>query len=192
MPEFSFSAPPAPETGAWTPTDMGLLAWSYDPATTNQVFQPTAGVQHYTRIKVGKALTISNVKLQIAVASSSEDANCFVSVYSIGGTRLGVSADQSVGFRSAGEKTVAITVDSEKSLSIAERSEFWVGLLMGTQGTTPGKFGCGASSGVSANLGTSGATLRSGSAGSGLTAAPASFTPSSLAAVQGPILYGIT
>jgi hypothetical protein len=103
----------------WSYRDHGLNACSMnDPVTATTAFASLSGQPIYTKIPVRVAsVNFATVRLIIAAAGTGATslANCFVGVYSSTGTRLGVSADQSVAWATTGEKAIAIVADEGKS-----------------------------------------------------------------------------
>lgn len=183
----------------WSYRDHGLKACSLDdPAMATTSFAPEGGKPLYVQVPVRVASAdFSTVRLVVATAGTGATAlaNCFVAVYSSTGTRLGVSADQSASWATAGEKGVSVTVDSGQSLTIAGGSEVfvWVSILVGTQSTTAVQFRAATATATVPNfaMAAAGKTLRAGTTGTGKTTAPTSFTPSELASTQGPTLAGV-
>lgn len=181
--------------GAFTANDHGLQACSCsDPAEANQGFQMAAGVATYHKVKVPHDMTISSLKYVVTQAGTGGGAaNGFLEVFNSAGTRIGTGPDQAAAFATTGEKTVAITVVGGQSLSITggPNAYVWVGVLLGTAfAGTQAQLRSLNGSAVSGNFNVTGANMRAGSLGAGLSALPSSFTPGSLTASAGPVLVG--
>jgi hypothetical protein len=155
------------------PLDQGFIAWTFDGALTGTA-GPSSGGVRLARIILRRAATISNIWVSVITAGATLTAGeSFVGLYSAGGTRLAVSADQSTSWTSAGVKQIALTASYAAAPGI-----YYAALL--TNGTTPPVFaatGPGSNSPVNANLTIS--TGRALSGPSAQTSLPASITMSS-------------
>ncbi len=166
-----------PDMSPATPSDHGLLAWTYDPiCATNTYLLPTAGLAQVVRVYIRKATTISNIWCYIAGSGGVGLSNSYVALYQ-NGTRLTQSTDQSTAWQSSGTKTIAITPQTVTAGNV--EVVFWVGAW----GTAP-TFGRAAGiSSISAGL--SAANSRFATADSGLTTtAPASLGTKSALSVS--------
>ncbi|NUQ95301.1 MAG: hypothetical protein HOY79_01620 [Streptomyces sp.] len=154
------------------PADQGLIAWTSDGIATGSA-NPASGGVRLGRIILRRAATITNIWLSVVTAGSGlASGQSFVGLYSPSGTQLGVSADQSTAFASAGVKQIALTSPYTAAAGI-----YYVALL--TNATTPPAFaamGPPTNSPANANLTVS--TGRTLSGPSGQTALPASITMS--------------
>ncbi|MGW4270888.1 hypothetical protein ACWEGQ_00625 [Streptomyces seoulensis] len=161
----------------WTPSDHGMAAWSFDPAacsTTGTTL--SAGYVYLTEIVLRQATTISKVHVVLGSAGSGLTANqCLAGLYTTAGTRVGVTADMSATWTSAGSKAMALT-----GSYAAAAGRYYVALLVA--GTTSPTFACGSTLGNSftpgnANLSVGG--YRFCRFGPSQTSLPASVTLSS-------------
>lgn len=157
-----------------SPNDQGFIAWTADAATTNTAANPASGGVRLGRIILRRSATISYIWLCIVTAGASLTANeSFVGLYSSSGTQLGVSADQSSVWTTAGIYKTALT-----SPYSASAGTYYVAIL--SNGTTIPAFTAttgGAQSAANANL-----TVSTGRALSGpgsQASLPASITMSS-------------
>lgn len=168
----------AHDAALWLPSDHGYLAWTVDPAiATSSTILATAGVLYGVKLKLGAAATISTISIHVTTAGNTL-TNTFVALYDSGGTRRGVSANQSSVFNSSGLYDVALT-----GSYAATAGTYYVAVLCGSASTMP-TLNRGANStvlndGLAASDG-----FRCWSSGTGQTAAPASVTLSGTAAVS--------
>ena len=156
------------------PADQGFIAWTFDAGVVGGSASPSSGGVRLGRIILRRAATISYIWLSVVTAGSGLTANqSFVGLYSSSGTQLGVSADQSSSWASAGFKQIALTTPYT-----AAAGTYYVALL--TNGTTVPAFafmGGITNAPVNANLTVS--TGRALSGPSSQTSLPASITMSS-------------
>ncbi|WP_217545559.1 hypothetical protein [Streptomyces sp. GbtcB6] len=163
--------------GMWRPADQGLLAWTMDPASCTPAGSSlSTGVIYFTKIILRNAATISSLCAVIGTAGSGLTANqCLAGLYTSSGTRVGVTADMSTTWNSAGDKNMALT-----SSYAAAAGTYYIALLV--NGTTSPVFAAGSSLG--ANFTPGNAHLASGNyrfcrSASGQTSLPASYTMTS-------------
>jgi len=181
--------------GAWLPQsspqpeDLGLAAWSYDPAVasgTGTKMGTTgtagAGVLQLIKIPLRAAKTITNVRLYLSAAGSGLTSNQnYVGVYSASGALFATSGGQASKWNNgpAGIVDAALQGGPFTVGGPGSGGFIWVAILW--NGTTAPTFlrtgnldpGC-------ANGTLSAAQSRYGSVLSGLTSLPASVTPSSI------------
>lgn len=158
------------------PSDASILAWNFDHRFANGQSTATAGTLFMARLEVPSAITATNLLLAIQTAGSTLTASQnLAGLYNSAGTRLGQTADQSGTWTSTDIKEMALT--SPVALTAGT---YYIGIL--ANGTTPPQFvRTIGSSGLTAfaNRGTTAATARWSTAGTGLTALPASVTMAS-------------
>lgn len=162
--------------------DRGLIAWSWDPSLQPGAGNPTTGVLNLTRVQIRRPVTITNLVASVAVAGVTLTAGQnFGALYDSAGTRVGVTADQTAAWGSAGNKTMALTASY-----LAAQGFYWVALL--SNGTTAPQFvrAPTSTSGLN-NLGATVATAFSGTFGAAQTTTPASITPGTIA--LNPVTY---
>lgn len=167
---------PSGTPDVWVPSDYGLLGWSYPPEVVQNNAVVSNGVVTLIKIKLSTAQTITNVIAHVTTAGSALTSNQnFAALYNSSGNRLGVTADQSSAWASAGTKIMTLTTPVSVSAGT-----YYVALL--ANASTPPAFGCttGGSSTMIANLGGTGASARFGSVLSAQTSMPSSFTPSAV------------
>ncbi|NED75384.1 hypothetical protein G3I51_24275 [Streptomyces sp. SID9944] len=158
----------------WTPTDHGLAAWSFDPAAcTTTGTALSVGYIYLVGVVLRQAATISKLGVVLGAAGSGlTSGQCLAGLYSAAGTRVGITADQSTAWASAGSKTMSLTGSYS-----AAAGRYYVALLV--NGTTSPTFACGSTLG--ANFTPGNANLAAGSyrfcrSASGQTSLPASIT----------------
>jgi hypothetical protein len=180
------------------PDQNGLKAWTLPPDEVHggvTWFEPTAGVLYVIEADVPEALSAALTKVwwhQPAAPSATDMANVFLGVYSKAGVLLGKTANQATVVQTSGVHSATLTAEVGKALtSPAGRNEkFRLGLLVGTQNTGAikvrvpvagdGSFGL-------VNIGIAAAPYRAGTVGTGLSALPASFDPTTMG--TGPLLF---
>jgi hypothetical protein len=87
----------------------GLLGWAYDPVSCNGGAASPSGVLTGSRVHLLKDSTVTNLVLVVSVAGAGLiSGRCFAVLYSTAGTVLGVTADQSVAWATAGSKSMAL------------------------------------------------------------------------------------
>lgn len=127
---------------AWQPGDgAGLLTWAYDPEGSNGAqTAPTAGQLVLVRQRVTQdtLLTGGGVVVMGAASGATALANCYVAAIDRAGVTRGVSADQAAAWTTTGGKRAAYTANAGQTLLIAGTDRwYWIGVLVGTQSTTP-------------------------------------------------------
>lgn len=96
-------------TGIWTPANSGLIAWSMDPMScyiAGGVL--SAGFLYLQAVIIPKAGNITNLIIDIATAGASLTSGQNHAFLYQGGTRLGVTADQTTAWQTLGAKVMAI------------------------------------------------------------------------------------
>lgn len=161
-------------TGNFAPVDHGYATWSCDPQqATSSTALTAAGVMHLIKVRLPAAATITGVHLRITNTASGL-ANSYVALYDSGGTRRGVSADQSStgsNWQSSGAKDVPFT-----GTYAAAAGTYYVGILCGTAGTLPTISRSSNSNVVNDGLTAAGGYRASAHATTGLSATAASLT----------------
>ncbi|CUW31772.1 hypothetical protein [Streptomyces reticuli] len=159
---------------AWTPSDQGLIAWSFDPACCSTSGTTlSAGFIYLIEIVLRQAATISKVNVVIGTAGSGLTAGqCLAGLYDTSGARRGVTGDMSTTWNSAGNKAMSLTAPYS-----AAAGKYYLALLH--NGTTSPTFACGSTLG--ANFTPGNANLTAGSyrfcrSASGQTSLPTSIT----------------
>lgn len=168
--------PPVGDATLWLPSDYGYQTWTADPAGAVNNSTLTVGRLYLCKVKLPVAATISNLVVFIATLGTSlTSGQNFVGLFDAAGTLVGVTADQTTAWGATGAIVGALT-----SPYAAAPGSYYVALL--SNGTTSPAFARSTSSTAQVHNGSvSAAAYRWGTTGSGLTAVPASFTPSGLA-----------
>jgi hypothetical protein len=159
------------------PSDVGVLAWTGDPAVLNGTTAVmTAGKLYLSAFWIRKTVTIANMAYSITNTPATLTAGQnFAAIFNSSGTQMGVSADQS-SIWTGGAGTYDTALVSSFS---ATPGMYWAAFL--ANGTTTPNIR-GTNGGISLiQLGQAAAVSRAGLSGTGLTAMPASFTPSAIA-----------
>ena len=178
---------------SFAPADLGLLAWAFDPAMSGADNQPNAGQLYGSRINIRQAISVTNVVVVVDVAGSTlVGSECFVVLYKSDGTIIGVSADQSGVWTTAGIYATAL---ASGPFALAAGTFVWAAVVANNSvgSAANPKF---ASLEVQSNLpfevGITAATARFARLASGVTT-PGSITPSSNSLSNGlPIWAGLS
>lgn len=169
-----------PASAAPTPEDQSLLTWAFDPVHAVSFTATASGVLSLIKVWVRQSGTVTNVIYAIANAGvSMTSGQNFLGLYDTTGGRVALTADQSTNMGGTGIITAAFTTPYAAAAGF-----YWVAILTNSSGSSPqlARSGSLATSGL-ASVGTSTSARRFASFGSGLTSLPASFTPSSTAAI---------
>jgi hypothetical protein len=160
----------------WYPSDQGFLAWSLEPSQAANASPVVSGTVYMMAVPLRQTATISTITMAVATTAGSglvSNQN-FAGVYNSAGTRLGVTADQSVNWTSVGAKIMPLTAP----IASAPAGMYYVAFV--SNGTTPPNFTRESSSqnnGLNANL--TAATFRSSLGPTSQTSLPASITMAS-------------
>jgi hypothetical protein len=159
---------------AWAPSDHGLTTWAFDPAASSPSGTTlSAGFIYLVELVLRQAATISKIHAVLGTAGSTLTAGqCLAGLYDASGNRVGITADQSTVWNTAGNKAMPLTASYP-----AAAGKYYAALLF--NGTTSPTFACGSTLGATftpgnANL-TAGAYRFCRSA-AGQTALPATIT----------------
>ncbi|MFJ8027439.1 hypothetical protein [Streptomyces sp. NPDC096311] len=163
-----------PPINAWTPQDHGLSAWSFDPASSSTTGTTlSAGFIYLVELQLRQPTTLNKVHAVLGAAGSGLTASqCLAGYYDTAGNRVGLTADQSAVWNSAGNKAMNLLAPYS-----APAGKVYAAFLF--NGTTSPTFACGSTLGAAftpgnANL-TAGAYRFCRSA-AGQTALPATIT----------------
>ncbi|MFD9570003.1 hypothetical protein ACFWBI_09175 [Streptomyces sp. NPDC059982] len=173
----STGAGPAGSGWGDRPADQGLLDWTYDPNMAGHVTaQSNAGVAGritLVRIILRQPITWANIWIGLAgIDAAASLANCYLGVYSSGGTLLGVTADISSSLMTgATAKALPLTTPFA-----APAGTYFIGMLLnGTWATNSLTFKA-SGAGISVNAGLTAPNLRYSNMLAGQTSLPASLT----------------
>lgn len=161
------------------PSDFGYVAWSADPENCgSSLMQPTLGVMYVQRIpiRVGGQV-ITNVHVGVQATGTLTSGQNFVALYDAStGTRLGLTADLTTAFGTAGEIKAALVAP----VTIAAAGFVYAALLV--NGTVAPQFARSGSlvPGLGNSM-SSASAKRYGSYGSAQTATPSTVTLASIA-----------
>ena len=163
----------------FTPVDAGYLAWNFDPVMINSSTAVTpTGTIWLHRVTLRRAATVTNVLLFLGTLGSGlTSSQNFAGLYNSAGTLIGTSADQTTTWNTGGStglKTIALSGGPYA----LQAGIYWVAVLSNFSTTGPAFGRAVGSSGAYINAGTSAATVRWGSNGTG-TSLPGSITPGS-------------
>jgi hypothetical protein len=167
---------PAHAIGIPQPRENGAIAWTYDPASVRSDKLLTNGTLYLASVYVPRSVTATKLMWGInTVGVTATAGQNFVGLYSSAGTRLAsVGVDARITTQGLFTETISAALTP---------GQYWVAVLVNA--ATAPKLYCGSDlNGTLLNFNTAGATLRFATNGTGLTALPASITPSSNTAVQ--------
>ncbi|MET9445338.1 hypothetical protein [Streptomyces sp. NPDC006610] len=161
----------------WRPADHGLIAWPMNPAAcTNTGTTLSAGYIYFIEVILRSSATITSLCTVIGTAGSGlTSGQCLGGLYTAAGTRVGVTADQSTVWNSAGDKTMNLTTPYT-----AAAGKYYIALLF--NGTTSPTFACGSTMGAAftpGNVHLTSGNYRYCRSASGQTSLPASYTMTS-------------
>lgn len=163
------------------PSDLSLIAWTFDPAVTSGSTLTISGTVYLAQIVLRYATTITKLSVAVATAAATVTANQnFLGLYNSSGTRVAVTA--------AGTLDTLITTAGNVTASLsgsfaAPAGTYWVAFV--NNATTPATLqrGTGAALGI-ANVGLTGASMRFAVNGTAQTTLPSSITPASNSATN--------
>lgn len=155
----------------------GFLAVNIDPAFAGAAVPVVSGTVHMQRIDVPYSILITSLHQAIVTTPGSglTAGQNFAGLYNSAGTRIGVTADQSVAWTTTGEKNMALTAPV-----LVTAGAYYVALL--ANGTTPPAFlrmAQSASVQDIVNHGLTAATARWATGPTAQTSLPASITMAS-------------
>jgi hypothetical protein len=173
----------------WIPADLGWQAWTNDIADCTASTLLTGGLLYLTRVNIRAAITATGVVLNIGVAGVGlTAAQNFAGLYSSAGVLLGSSADQSAVWTTIGAYAMPFA-GGPVSLPAGF---YWVAAVANAATTLPSLTRQSAlATAAVANAGFTAATARFATSGGGLTALPASITPSSNVLLNAPLFGAV-
>lgn len=90
--------------------DQDFIQWQFDPGTNMVGTAITSGTVNWSKLWIRQPATITNVCVSIsAIGASLVAGQNFAGLYDAAGTRVGVTADQTAAWGSAGFKEMALT-----------------------------------------------------------------------------------
>lgn len=166
--------------------DQNLIAWAFDPVHAASSIGTVNGTMSLIKVIVRSATTITNgVYAVVNGGTSLTSGQNFIGLYDSSGTRVAISADQTTNM---GTSNNIVTAPWTAPYSAAAGS-YWLAIL--TNGLASPDFARAGANAISnlASVGLTTSTRRFGTSGSGLTALPASFTPSGMGAVANGLFW---
>ena len=165
---------PAAPGSEWTPADQGLAAWSMDPAScTGAGTTLSAGFIYLVQLLLRAPATLTKVHAVLGAAGSGlTSGQCLAGYYDTAGNRVGVTADMSTTWNSAGNKAMNLTASYA-----APAGKLYAAYLF--NGTTSPTFACGSTLGASftpGNANLSAGAYRFCRSAAGQTSLPTSIT----------------
>ena len=129
-------------TNGYPPAIFNLTTWSLPPndATVALTAQTTAtGI--WTLVPITAAKTFTSLAVNVSVAGSTlTAASNFVQVFSLAGTSLGYTADQSTNWATAGYYNVALTATATGSLALSPAANPYVLVVATAKASTTPRF----------------------------------------------------
>lgn len=167
-----------------------LLAWAYDIAMLSGSTQIlTSGALALVKVPVDDLMTVSAVAVLTSAAGAGL-TSAYAAVYSSTGVLLGLSADVSAALMgAAGLKSLPVTAQPGKSLTLAAGDGVFVYVAIIASGTTPPTLYRLGNVAPNANL--TAASLRFANGPTGITTPPANVTTSAFTSGN-PIWVGLT
>lgn len=164
--------------GTWSPGSgaSGFLGWNNDPAAGSAGSASAAGTLYLQQLNFYQATTITNLWYWVTTAGAGASTGTFVGIYSSSGSLLTGSADMASKFTgSTGAQQCAVTTPQ----SFSAGSFCWTAVLCNLATTQVTLLRMATiSAALNGNL--TAANSRWGTAGTGMTALPATITPSSI------------
>jgi len=172
----------------FVPADLGLLAWTSDPALAVANNSPTSGSVYGSRINIRVPVSITSITVVVGTAGTGLTASqCFLGLitgqantFGAAGTLIASTADQSTVWTTAGVQAAAALTAGPYTLPVGF---YWPVLV--ANGTTPPKFL--AMTGIASNnnfgVGITASTSRVGRLATGVTTL-GNITPSSASLTQ--------
>lgn len=169
------------------PSDIGYLAWSFDPLVLDAATPVTAtGAIHLVRMVLRGPQTISNIVMSVGTAGTTLTAGQnFAGLYDASGNRVALTADQTTAWGTTGVKTMALTAPYAASAGY-----YYVAIVV--NGTSSPLFGAKTNLGAAVINGASPAnSSRFATNGTG-TSLPATLTLGSNVAVDEAFWVALT
>ncbi|MFF8485174.1 hypothetical protein [Streptomyces antibioticus] len=165
---------PAAPGNEWSPTDQGLTAWSFDPASCGASGTTlSAGFIYLVELLLRQPATINRVHAVLGAAGSGlTSGQCLAGLYDSSGARVGITADQATAWATAGNKAMALTAPYA-----AAAGKYYAAYLF--NGTTSPSFAAGSTHGATftpGNANLSAGAYRFCRSASGQTALPSTIT----------------
>jgi len=165
-----------PSLDAALPSDYGMLAWNFDPATLNTSTAMVSETLYLLGLFIRRPVTVAKVWLAIGAQGTGSVTAAGIGLYNSAGTLLGSSASTAWATAVAGPDSVALTVQSGQSLSITA-GLYWVGLFAEQASAVVNLRGI-ASGTSNPNMNLTAATYRFATNGTAVTSLPTTVTPS--------------
>lgn len=173
------------------PRHNKLLAWTYPPELSLSSVAGTGGVLYLGRVYIPETITVANLLMYVGIAGATlTAAQNWAGFYDASGALIAKTADQTTAWASAGLKTMALTAEAGKSLTIVGGPDvaIWVAHL--SNGTTKPAFRMANVVDTFWNIGLVAADkLRVGSSGTAQTTLPATVTMTALTSAPAGALF---
>ena len=173
----------------WIPGDSGLLSASASLEASAGSFLLIAGTVYLAKIPVRSPFAITNIAYIVRTAGLGASTGSFVGVYNPSGTLLSTSADIGANLLTAGDYSTALSTP-QSAATIGALAFIWVAVVVNLATTQPTWNAWASTTFTIPNLGLTAATMRSGTAGTGLTSLPASITPASNTPAGSTLWFG--
>lgn len=117
-------------SGLWTPPMHGYLTASIDPAVCTGTLAGINSRLFLTRIPIPVTITAANILIYLTSAAVSPAGTNSAGIYSLAGSRLASTGDQTTAWQSPGLITMALT----SSVVLPGGTDVWVGIQFGSAG----------------------------------------------------------
>jgi hypothetical protein len=175
--------------GTWIAPDNGLLAANSDPWLPSNSLVLTAGSLYLWKIPARSPILITNLWYILGIAGVGASSGSFVGAYSPAGLLLSGSADIGAALTGTGNTSFALTTPQSVSGGSGPSAWPWGAILVNLAVTQPALNKTNATAGAG-NLNLTAANARFAINGTGLSALPASITPSANNAAISSMLWG--
>lgn len=99
----------SPASYEFQPGDQSYVGWAYDPVMVSNNSQLTAGQPVLIKVKATRTTTVSNICLNVNTGGSGFSASAsYAALYSVAGTRLGVTGDLATPLATTGAKSLPL------------------------------------------------------------------------------------
>jgi hypothetical protein len=161
--------------GQYLPSDHGLLAWTYDPATATSGSNTTSGTLYLAQLNLRTPQTVSKLGIGLSSAAAGVTANQnFLGLYDSSGAKVAATA---AGGIDSALTSSGVLLASLSASYVAPAGLYWLAFL--NNATTPAQVARTSTFASTPNVNLSASTYRFAVNGTGLTALPSTITPAS-------------